>query len=79
LLIEAGEKERSVSLDIKQKPTREYCQSFRELVSSKKIEAKGEELAGDEKSKSRGEGARLYVVKRVGQHFQNDLHWKNNA
>jgi hypothetical protein len=79
LLLLAGEKDRLVTLDIKQREAKEYRKAFRELVRSKKIEAKSELVVGSNDSESRGDGVMMYVVKGAGHHLQNDLQWEDGA
>jgi pimeloyl-ACP methyl ester carboxylesterase len=78
ILILAGEKDRLVSLDIAQREASEYRDAFKELVVSKKIEAKVEEVA-EEGIESAGWGVRFRVVEGAGHHFQNDNMWEVGA
>ena len=78
LMILGGDNDKLMITGIMHKVADTYCSAFRNLVESKRIEAKCEQLRAQGKDNF-GDGVRFTIAPSVGHHMQNDEPWAIGA
>lgn len=78
LMILGGDNDKLMITGIMHKVADTYCSAFRDLVESKRIEAKCEQLRAQGKDNF-GDGVRFTIAPSAGHHMQNDEPWAIGA
>ncbi|KAK4122776.1 alpha/beta-hydrolase [Parathielavia appendiculata] len=82
IMVLAGERDKLVSLDIKEDLAQMYRTKYSAMVQEKQLQAEDAAvvpLSGESGPDNAGHGVRFCVVPNAGHHLQNDVTWETGA